>query len=108
MLLVTAQRTIGAGDGRLPDDQGGHLIGSQFGGYGGPENLTPMHKDINKYHGGSWGDMERNWAEHLKAGDTVHVKIELNYADDTMRAGSFDVIETVNGKDNFKIIDNPR
>lgn len=96
------------GDGRLPDDQGGHLIGSQFGGYGGPENLTPMHKDINAYHTGEWGRMEKGWAERLKAGDTVNVKIELNYADDTMRAGSFKVTETVNGSSSKRIIDNPR
>src|SRR5690606_29583086 len=40
-----SQRTVGKGDGRLENDQGGHLIGDQFGGFGGKENLVPMHKD---------------------------------------------------------------
>ncbi len=90
----------------------GHLIGAQFGGYGGPENLTPMHRDINNYHGGEWGRMEKGWAEHLKAGDTVHVKIELNYPDDTIRAGSFKVTETITSgsgtSQNVNVIRNPK
>ena len=62
-----AQRTVGVGDGRLPDDQGGHLIGAQFGGHGSYENLTPMHRDINNYHAGEWGRMEKGWADRLQA-----------------------------------------
>ncbi len=102
-----AQRNVGVDDGRLSNDQGGHLIGAQFGGYGSYENLTPMASQINAYPNGKWGQMEQGWAEHLKAGDTVHVKIELNYPDDTIRAGSFRVTETVNGIPKPRTIVNP-
>lgn len=102
-----AQRTVGEGDGRLPDDQGGHLIGSQFGGYGGPENLTPMHKDINNYHAGEWGKMEKGWASQIDAGNTVQVKIEPIYTDSSMRASSFKVTETINGNISRRTIPNP-
>lgn len=99
---------MGSDDGRLPDDHGGHLIGSQFGGFGGVENLTPMHKDINAYHTGEWGRMEKNWASQLEAGKTVQVKIELVYTDDTMRAGTFKVTEVVDGTKRKIKINNPR
>lgn len=102
-----AQRTVGVGDGRLPDDQGGHLIGSQFGGYGGKENLTPMAGEINNYHAGEWGQMEKNWAEQLRAGDSVSVKIDAIYTDSTARASAFKITETINGQSSFKIIKNP-
>ena len=91
-----AQRTVGAGDGRLPDDHGGHMIGSQFGGHGGKENLTPMAEKVNNYHSGEWGKMEKEWAERLRAGDSVHVRIEPIYNSETLRPDSFDVIETIN------------
>ena len=102
-----AQRTVGAGDGRLANDQGGHLIGSQFDGYGGRENLTPMAKDINNYHSGEWGMMEKNWAERLRAGDTVNVQISPVYVGDTIRAGSFRITETINGIASNRVILNP-
>ncbi len=102
-----AQRTVGADDGRLLDDQGGHLIGSQFGGYGGRENLTPMGKEVNAYHTGEWGQMEKSWAERLKAGDSVRVHIEPVYNGATLRASSFNVTETINGKPKLKVILNP-
>ncbi|WP_174524557.1 DNA/RNA non-specific endonuclease, partial [Thauera butanivorans] len=72
------QGNVGVDDGRAPGDHGGHLIGAQFGGYEGYENLTPMAGQINAYPKGKWGQMEKNWADRLKAGDTVQVRIELN------------------------------
>ena len=103
-----AQRTVGLGDGRLPDDQGGHLIGSQFGGYGGKENLTPMAKEINDYHSGEWGSMEKSWAKALDEGKTVEVKIEPIYTDETARASSFRVTQTIDGIPREKVIINPQ
>ena len=93
----SAQSGVGADDGRLSTNEGGHLIGSQFGGYRNVENLTPMDKKINNYHKGEWGKMEKRWADELKAGKSVIVRIEITYADDSMRATGFKVIENVNG-----------
>jgi uncharacterized Zn-binding protein involved in type VI secretion len=101
-----AQLVAGEGDGRLPGDQGGHLIGAQFGGYKGAENLTPMAEEINKTTG-KWGAMEANWANELKAGSSVEVKIEAIYTDSSARASSFKVTETINGLPNVRTIFNP-
>ncbi|MDH0897221.1 MULTISPECIES: DNA/RNA non-specific endonuclease, partial [unclassified Pseudomonas] len=103
-----AQRTVGADDGRLPDDHGGHLIGSQFGGFEGYENLTPMASEINKYPNGKWGKMEENWAQALRDKKSVKVHIELIYTDDTMRAGTFNVTEVIDGTSRKIKINNPR
>ena len=92
-----AQRTVGKNDGRLPDDQGGHLIGDQFGGAGGKENLVPMDKGVNNYHQGEWGQMEKNWAEQLKNGKKVNVKIEPQYSGSDIRPSSFKITETIDG-----------
>ena len=102
-----AQSRVGKDDGRLDIDQGGHLIGAQFGGYRGVENLTPMNKSVNDYHKGDWGKMEKGWAKALDEGKTVRVKIELKYADDLSRASHFKVTELVGGKPRTLLIDNP-
>ncbi len=101
-----AQRTVGVDDGRLPDDQGGHVIGAQFDGYGGYENLTPMARDINQ-QGGEWARMEQNWARQIDAGTSVHVRIDLVYTDSTIRASSFNITETIGGQINDHVIINP-
>lgn len=38
---------------RLPDDDGGHLIGSQFHGPGDIDNLVAQNSQINR-SGGEW------------------------------------------------------
>lgn len=73
----------------------------------GKESLTPMHKDINTYHSGEWGQMEKQWAKHLDHGGNVHAKIEPVYSDGTMKATRFNITETINGIANERVIDNP-
>ncbi|SMC30017.1 DNA/RNA non-specific endonuclease, partial [Andreprevotia lacus DSM 23236] len=102
-----AQRTVGKGEGRLADDHGGHLIGSQFGGSGEKANLVPMHKDINNYHSGEWGQMEKKWASALEKGESVEVKIMPKYTDDTMRPSSFSITEKIGDKIRKIDIENP-
>lgn len=94
----SAQSRVGKNDGRLEVDQGGHLIGAQFGGYRGVENLTPMHKLVNNYHSGDWGKMEKNWAKALGERKSVRVQVDIQYSDDSMRASKFFVTEWINGK----------
>jgi predicted ribonuclease toxin of YeeF-YezG toxin-antitoxin module len=101
-----SQRTVGNGDGRLPGDQGGHLIGDQFGGAGGKENLVPMDAGVNNYHKGKWGQMEKRWAGEIEKGNTVDVKIEPQYSDGTNRPSHFKIKETINGETNSITIRN--
>ena len=58
------QRAVGRED-RLPDDDGGHLIGSQFHGSGDIDNLVAQNSQINR-SGGEWYKMETVWANALK------------------------------------------
>ncbi len=67
-----------------------------------------MHKDINNYHAGEWGEMEKEWARQIDAGNTVQVKIEPVYTDSSIRASSFKVTEVINGVRRDTEIANPR
>ncbi|QLY82307.1 DNA/RNA non-specific endonuclease [Clostridium intestinale] len=90
-----AQRIAG-GDYRLPDDDGGHLIASQFLGSGELDNLVPMNSQINR-SGGKWYNMEQDWASALKEGKEVRVKIEPVYGVDNLRPISFEIEYTIEG-----------
>ena len=90
-----AQRIAG-GDYRLPDDDGGHLIASQFLGSGELDNLVPMNSQINR-SGGKWYNMEQDWASALKEGKEVRVKIEPVYGGDNLRPISFEIEYTIEG-----------
>ena len=91
-----AQRMAGS-DYRLPDDDGGHLIASQFLGSSELDNLVPMNSQINRL-GGKWYNMEQEWASALKEGKEVNVKIEPIYDSDNLRPISFKVKYTINGQ----------
>ena len=90
-----AQRIAG-GDYRLPDDDGGHLIASQFLGSGELDNLVPMNSQLNR-SGGKWYNMEQDWASTLKEGKEVKVKIEPVYEGDNLRPISFEIEYTIEG-----------
>lgn len=56
---------------------GGHLIGNQFGGTGGYENLVPMSSSVNS---GAYKTLENKWAKALKDGKKVLVSGKLLYS----------------------------
>ena len=64
-----AQLNAGGTD-RLLGDQGGHLIGRQFGGSGAGENLVAMSSDLNQ---GVFARLETKWRQLLEAGHEVIV-----------------------------------
>ncbi|MGV2804246.1 hypothetical protein GNF85_11280 [Clostridium perfringens] len=90
-----AQRIAG-GDYRLSDDDGGHLIASQFLGSGELDNLVPMNSQINR-SGGKWYNMEQEWASALKKGKEVKVKIDPIYNLDNIRPIRFEIEYTIEG-----------
>ncbi|WP_370314478.1 DNA/RNA non-specific endonuclease [Guptibacillus hwajinpoensis] len=59
-----AQANVGGID-RLPDDDGGHLIGAQFNGPPDIDNLVPQNSQINR-RGGVWYEMETEWGPCIK------------------------------------------
>ncbi|MGC5775256.1 DNA/RNA non-specific endonuclease [Paenibacillus pabuli] len=94
-----AQRTVGKGQGRLPDDDGGHLIGAQFKGPKDIDNLVPQNSQINR-SGGVWYEMETEWANALNEvpPKKVTVKIEPIYSGSTMRPDSFKITYQIGDK----------
>ncbi|WP_156926667.1 DNA/RNA non-specific endonuclease [Cohnella panacarvi] len=93
-----AQRTVGGKD-RLPDDDGGHLIGAQFRGLKDIDNLVPQNSQINR-SGGKWFEMETEWANALKEipPKKVTVKIDPVYSGDSMRPDLFKVTYQIDNK----------
>lgn len=73
-----AQRSVG-GEYRRKDDDGGHMIGTQFDGSGQIDNLVPMNSQINR-SGGRLFRMETKWANALKNGKLVSVYIHIEYS----------------------------
>lgn len=65
------QKTVSGGSG----DDAGHLIGRQFGGPGDARNLSKQNWRQNQ-GGGTWHQLERDWAEKLESGVGVRVEIK--------------------------------
>lgn len=88
-----AQRRAGGKD-RLNSDDGGHLIGNQFGGVG-EKNLVAQDSVLNK---GVYNRLETKWANAVKNGDKVYVKISPKYHGNSVRPDSFKVDYSINGE----------
>ncbi|HDR7896743.1 DNA/RNA non-specific endonuclease [Bacillus pacificus] len=95
----TGMQVAAGREDRLPDDDGGHLIGTQFHGSGDIDNLVAQNKQINR-SGGEWYNMEKEWANALggKPPKKVSVKIEPVYSGQSMRPNSFMVEYQIQGK----------
>ncbi|MGG3574197.1 T7SS effector LXG polymorphic toxin [Bacillus gobiensis] len=93
-----AQANVGGKD-RLPDDDGGHLIGAQFNGPPDIDNLVPQNSQINR-RGGVWYDMETDWANALKEVPPKKVSVNISpiYSNNSMRPDSFIIKYKVEGK----------
>ncbi|QIH76487.1 hypothetical protein GTN31_08945 [Macrococcoides canis] len=99
------QRVVGR-EFRKKDDDGGHLIASQFGGSGDLDNLVPMNSTLNRH--GEWRKLEADWAKALKAEPPkkVQIKIEPVYSGDSLRPDRFKVHYTIGDEKDFKNIAN--
>lgn len=93
-----AQSNVGKGDGRLPDDDGGHLFGTMFKGSKEIDNLLPQNSNLNR---GRWKVMENKWRDAVNNGKKVDVDIKINYGKDG-RPTSYDVEYKIDGNDSFK------
>jgi hypothetical protein len=101
------QRVVGKKDGRRAGDAGGHLIGSQFGGHGNNSNMVAMmHDGVNAYPNGTWGSMEKEWADALNNGKKVNVDITPIYKDASARPHSFKIKQIIDGVPKQRTINN--
>lgn len=88
---------LAGGESRKSNDDGGHLIASQFGGSGKLDNLVPMNSNINRA-GGKWYSMESTWEKALSEGKSVNVKIKAEYKGESLRPDSFIVKYKIEGE----------
>ena len=78
----TSAQLKAGGEFRRDTDEGGHLIGSRFGGSGELNNLIAQNRFINR---SAYKTFENAWADELERGNDVHVKIEPYYQEKTKR-----------------------
>lgn len=88
----------------LPGDEGGHLIGSRFGGTPEGVNLVPQNMNLNR---GAWKRMENDWAMALDQGKSVKVDIRLLYPPgNSARPAVFEVQYWIDGQRRIKTFRN--
>ncbi|MBU2986777.1 DNA/RNA non-specific endonuclease [Saccharophagus degradans] len=63
--------------GPVKEYDGGHLVATLFQGPAEKVNLVPQLAEQNR--NGDWREMERKWAQKLRAGDTLEVDIQILY-----------------------------
>jgi WXG100 family type VII secretion target len=88
----------------LPGDEGGHLIGSRFGGTPEGVNLVPQNMNLNR---GAWKRMENDWATALGQNKPVKVDIRVLYPPgNSARPAVFEVQYWIDGQRRIKTFRN--
>lgn len=96
---------IGKGDEKETDDRG-HIIGDQFNGSNGMENVVAQDSALNQRE---YRDLENQLAKEVNKGNDVHMRVDLNYPGVSYRPGSFLVSYSINGENFVKVFsNNPR
>ncbi len=93
---------IGKGDQQDGDDRG-HLIGDQFDGSNGLENMIPQDADINR---NDFKNFENELADAVRDGKEVTVKIEPIYEGDSRRPVAIVVTYSIDGKESVRVFPN--
>lgn len=93
---------IGKGDQQEGDDRG-HLIGDQFDGSNGLENMVPQDADINR---NDFRNFENELAKEVKDGKEVKVIVEPIYEGDSRRPTAIVVTYSVDGKESVRFFPN--
>ena len=95
------QRRVG-GESRLPDDQGGHYIGTRFNGAPDSRNMDAVNGNLNQ---SSYKIMENQWANELKDGNKVFVHVEGHTGQESERPDviyGYSIVEYKDGTRNFE------
>lgn len=93
---------IGKGDQKEGDDRG-HLIGDQFDGSNGLENMVPQDANINR---NDFKNFENELAKEVKDGKDVKVKVEPIYEGDSRRPDAIVVTYSINGEESVRVFPN--
>lgn len=95
---------IGKGDQKDGDDRG-HLIGDQFDGSNGLENMIPQDASINR---NDFKNFENELAKEVKDGKEVKVLIEPIYDGDSRRPDAIVVTYSIDGEQSVRIFPNDK
>ena len=93
---------IGKGDQRGTDDRG-HLIGDQFDGSNGLENMVPQDSTINRV---DFRNFEDSLSHQVKSGKNVYVNVSPYYEGNSRRPSIIVVNYLINGKNNMRVFPN--
>lgn len=93
---------IGKGDQKEGDDRG-HLIGDQFDGSNGVENMIPQDANINR---NDFKNFENELAKEVKDGKEVNIKVEPIYEGDSKRPVAIVVTYSINGEESVRVFPN--
>lgn len=80
-----AQRLAG-GEFREDTDDGGHLIGTRFGGSPELENIDAQNRNLNR---GGYKSEENSWAASLKEGKQVFVNVDTYKSNGSDRPSAY-------------------
>lgn len=93
---------IGKGDQQEGDERG-HLIGDQFDGANGLENMISQDAEINQ---NDFKNFENELADAVREGKEVKVKIEPVYEGDSRRPVAIVVTYSTDGKESVRVFPN--
>lgn len=93
---------IGKGDQKENDDRG-HLVGDQFDGSNGLENMIPQDSDVNRK---DFKNFENELAKAVKDGKTVNISIEPVYEGNSRRPEAIVVTYSIDGQENIRVFPN--
>lgn len=96
------ENNIGGEDKRDTDDRG-HMIGDQFDGSNGLDNLIPMDANLNR---GEYKALENKLAQSVKDGKNVEMKVEPIYEGDSKRPSEIAVTYTIDGEKTVQVFKN--
>lgn len=97
-----SKQDIAKGDQKATDDRG-HLIGDQFDGTNGLENIVAQDSKINR---GAYHDFENELAKEVADGKTVFADVRPYYSTDSRRPDAIGVTYSIDGKTDMRIFPN--
>ena len=100
--IKDSREKIGKGDEKKTDDRG-HIIGDQFNGSNGMENIVAQDSELNQ---GEYKNFENQRASDIKMGKEVYMRIDLDYPGISYRPGSFLVNYSIDGEEFVKVFSN--
>ena len=98
--IKDSREKIGKGDEKKTDDRG-HIIGDQFNGSNGMENIVAQDSELNQ---GEYKNFENQRANDVKMGKEVYMRVDLDYPGISYRPDSFLVKYSINEEKIVKVL----